>query len=76
MSIFRSSTWFLPGEGNGHTLGILVENFGRLNWEPNGLLDKDRKGLDVEKNKIMLGKQKLDKWTAYLLDFKKDFLDR
>ncbi|XP_033731375.1 beta-galactosidase-1-like protein 2 [Pecten maximus] len=64
-----------PRNGQDMTLGILVENRGRVNYAmmPYNFLNEQRKGINSD---ILLDDQAIHNWSIYPLDFSKDFIKR
>ncbi|XP_033730072.1 beta-galactosidase-1-like protein 2 isoform X2 [Pecten maximus] len=62
-----------PHNGQDMTLGILVENRGRVNYAmmPYNFLNEQRKGINSD---ILLDNQAIHNWSIYPLDFSKDFI--
>lgn len=54
-----------------HTLDVLVENMGRINW---GLtINDERKGLEED---VLIDDKVLNKWNIFALDFKPEFIHK
>lgn len=70
----RNSTFELSSEYSGiHTLDILVENMGRVNYgKPHDFTMK--KGLS--EGPVLLGSEELKDWLIYPLEFKSGEIDR